>query len=40
MAYIANNMDPEQTAHLGVVWSGLMVFASTMTVFGSAFKFI
>ena len=27
-AYIANNMDPDQTAPLGAVWSGLLVVAS------------
>ena len=26
--FIANNMDPDQTAPLGVVWSGLIMFAS------------
>ena len=25
---IANNMDPDQTAPLGAVWSGFIVFAS------------
>ena len=27
-AYIANNMDPDQTAPFGAVWSGFIVFAS------------
>ena len=28
VAYIANNMNPDQTAPLGAVWSGCIVFAS------------
>ena len=28
IAYIANNMDPDQTAPFGAVWSGFIVFAS------------
>ena len=27
IAYIANNMDPDQTAPLGAVWSWFIVFA-------------
>ena len=31
-AYIANNMDPDQTAPIGAVWSGFIVFASIIKV--------
>ena len=30
LLYIAINMDPDQTAHKGAVWSGFIVFASVM----------
>ena len=29
-AYIANNMEPDQTPPLGAVWSGFLVFAPTV----------
>ena len=32
VAYIANNMDPDQTAPLGAVWSGFLVFASGIEI--------
>ena len=30
VAYIASNMDPDQIAPKGAVWSGFMVFESTV----------
>ena len=30
VACIANNIDPDKTAPLGAVWSGAVVFASTV----------
>ena len=36
---IANNMDPDQTAPLGAVWSGFIVFASIMKLVWSAFEY-
>ena len=38
VAHVANNMDPDQTAPKGAVWSGLAVFASMLKVFWSAFE--
>ena len=38
VAYIANTMDPDQTAPLGTVWSEYIVFASMDNVFWSAFE--
>ena len=35
-----NNMDPDQTAPTGAVWSGFIVFAAMVTVFWSAFEYI
>ena len=31
-AYIANYMDPDQTAPVGAVWSGFIVFASMIKI--------
>ena len=40
VAYIANNMDPDQTAPLGAVWSGLIVFASMIKLVLSAYEYM
>ena len=32
VVYIVNNMNPDQTAPLGAVWSGFIVFASLIKV--------
>ena len=34
IAYIANNMDPDQTAPVGAVWSWFIVFASMVKFLG------
>ena len=40
VAYIANNMDPDQTAPLGAVWSGFVVFVSKTKVVWTAFEYM
>ena len=40
MAYIANSMDPDETAPLGAVLSGFTVFASMIKLVWSAFEFM
>ena len=47
VANIAKNIDPDQTAPIrsrltdqGAVWSGFMVFASTVNVFWSAYEYM
>ena len=41
-ACIANNMEPDQTAPIGAVWSGFIVFASMIksTVVWSAYEYM
>ena len=38
VAYIANNMNPDQTAPSGAVWSGFIVFASVIKLVWSTFE--
>ena len=40
VAYIANNMDPDQIAPLGTVCSGFIVFASMIKLVCSTFKYM
>ena len=40
MAYIANTIDPGQTAPCGAVWTGFKVFASMFKVSLSEFEFM
>ena len=40
MAYIANSMDTDQTARLGAVWSGFILFASIIKLDRNAFEYI
>ena len=39
VAHIADNMDPDQTAHLGAVLPGSIVFVSLVKVVLSAFEY-
>ena len=40
VAYIANNMNPDETAPLGAVWLGLRVIASMLKLAWSVFEYM
>ena len=39
LIYIANNMDPNQTAPKGAVWLGYIVFVSLIKLVWSVFEY-
>ena len=40
IAYIANNVHPDQTAPLGAVWSGFIVFVIMVKLFWSVIEYM